>query len=53
MVLRLFLHVLYIIIALNKGTPKKVENSGNDAESIVTQNGLSTLYSLGRKIGQH
>lgn len=43
MVLRLFLHVLYITVALNKGTPKKVENSGNDAESIVTQNGLSAL----------
>lgn len=53
MVLRLFLHALNIKVALNKGTLNKVENSGNDAESIVTQNGLSTLYSLGRKVGQY
>lgn len=53
MVPRLCLHVPYITVALNKETPKKVENSGNDAKSIITQNGLSALYSLGRKIGQH
>lgn len=43
--------MLYIIVALHKVTPKKVEKRGNDTENSITQSGLFTLSSLGRKIG--
>lgn len=50
MVIRDFLLVLYIIVTLHKITPKKVENSGNDTGNVITLSGLSTFYSLDKKI---
>ena len=43
--------MLCVLVVLHKVTQKKVEKSGNDTERVITLSGLSTLCSLGEKIG--